>query len=81
MTPATRDTAIRALRASLDTMLNDIRINSDWYVKGDWRGDLHRKSAAVEIRAIRQALRELTVRAYPAWYATEPLAAYQRESR
>ena len=59
MTFATRATCTRALYARLAFLDNDIRDNWDYYAKGDWRGDLHRRRAAAEIREIRAALREL----------------------
>jgi hypothetical protein len=59
MTRSTRATCTRALYARLEALDNDLRDNADYYAKGDWRTELHRKRAAVEILEIRAALREL----------------------
>ena len=59
MTISTRATCTRALYARLEALDNDIRDNSDYYAKGNWRGEIHRRRAASEIRDIRAALREL----------------------
>ena len=59
MTQETRATCTRALYDRLDFLERDVKDNADFYDKDDWRGQVHRKSVAFEIRAIRRALREL----------------------
>lgn len=59
MTRETRATCTRALYERMDFLERDVRDNGDFYDKSDWRGQIHRKSVAVEIMAIRRALREL----------------------
>lgn len=76
MTPQTRDTALRACRAALDTILQDIHLDSGWYARDDWRGQIHRKSAAVHIIELRRAIRELKPAPWPAWMA-EPSRALE----
>lgn len=86
MTPQTRDVALDALRAKLDALLTELRAGRfGEYDKGDWRAQMHRQRMAVELRRVRAAIREIEDEQrpapWPAWYADEPLAAYQRESR
>ena len=59
MTAETRATCRDALYARLEALQNDLRTNSDYYDRHDWRGQQHRKAVAVELRAIRRALAEL----------------------
>jgi hypothetical protein len=59
MTRETRATCTRALYDRLDFLQRDVQMNSDFYDRHDWRGQVHRKSVAVEIRSIRRALKEL----------------------
>lgn len=55
-----RDTIMDALKAQLDYLVDDVRIHRwDHYLKGDWRGDLHRRKTAAAIRATRNALRDV----------------------
>ena len=55
-----RDAILDALRARLDYLTDDVRIHRwDRYLKGDWRGDLHRRKQAAAIRATRNALRDM----------------------
>jgi hypothetical protein len=59
MTRSTRATCTRALYARLEALDDDLRTNTDYYDRHDWRGQIHRKRAAAEIMEIRAALREL----------------------
>lgn len=59
MNLSTRATCTRALYARLAFLDNDVRDNWDYYRKDDWRGQIHRRRVAAEIREIRAALREL----------------------
>jgi hypothetical protein len=59
VTRETRATCTRALYDRLDFLERDVKDNADFYDKDDWRGQVHRKSVAIEILSIRRALREL----------------------
>jgi hypothetical protein len=55
-----KDTILDALKARLDYLVEDVRIHRwDHFLKGDWRGDLHRRKQAAAIRATRNALRDV----------------------
>ena len=82
MTPETRGIAVEAIEYRLDSLINSIRKHRfAHYRKGDWRGDIHRRDAARDLRAMRSALRELKPRPWPAYYRTEPTVAWSRENR
>ena len=53
------NTIVEALEARHDELVADLRDNPCEYVKGDWRGDIHRKRQARRIRAVRGALRQM----------------------
>ena len=53
------NTIVEALTARYDELVADLRDNRCEYVKGDWRGDIHRKRQARRIRAVRGALRQM----------------------
>lgn len=84
MTPETRATILDALATRHDTLIEDLRMRRlDWYARGDWRGDLHRKQMARDLMAVRRARREIRPRPWPSWYSTPDgaLAAFHREGR
>lgn len=59
MSPETRATCRSALYRRMGDLLGDLSTNADFYSPDTWRGQMHRLSAARELRAIRRALREL----------------------
>lgn len=59
MTRSTLAICTKALYARLEALDNDLRDNGDYYSRDSWRGQVHRKQAAVEILEIRAALKEL----------------------
>lgn len=84
MTPETRDVAAEAVEYRLDSLVDSIRTHRyDHYLKGDWRGDIHRRDAARDLRGLRKALRELKPQKWPRWYARPDHAAeaWSRENR
>lgn len=60
MTAETRATCRDALYARMDFLERDVKQNSDYYDRHDWRGQQHRKAVADELRRIRKALTELS---------------------
>ena len=55
----TRSLALEALELLLEK-LREQRLDYHYrYIKGDWRGDLHRHRMASRIRSVRAAMREL----------------------
>lgn len=84
MTPETRAMALKALGRLHDDLLLDLmQERTTRYAKweGAFRPNPERIRLAREIRALRRAIAELKPATWPAWYATEPLVAYQREGR
>ena len=55
-----RDTILDALKLRMDHLLAELALGRmDYYARGDWRGDLHRRRIANDLRATRNAIRDV----------------------
>ncbi len=50
-----------ALYAELDRLHEAPKSNPDYYIKGSWRGDMHRRQQAASLREVRAALRDIAM--------------------